>query len=152
CSSYRMMLQKLSPQFLQHVSKAEAERAVRKPPATWQAYDYYMRAVDAFAAFNRHHREVAAIYKTRRLLEQCLSIDPDFARAYDLQSRTQLSTWSLPLDGDYMSPAVLEAAQRAVEKAVQLDANLPQAHYQLGFVLGFKAQREAAVAECERAV
>jgi adenylate cyclase len=69
-----------------------------------------------------------------------------------LQSDTQVTTWGVPLDDDYMNPAVLDAAHRAAEKAVQLDFNLPQAHYQLGFVLSYKAQREAAVAECERAV
>jgi TolB-like protein len=134
-----------------HVSKAEVERTVLKPPATWQAYDYYRRAEDAHAAFHRP-MQVASIYKARRFLEQCLAIDPNFARAYDLQSRTQVSTWALPLDGDYMNPAVLDAAHRAAEKAVQLDPNLPQAHYQLGIVLSYKAHSQAAVAECERAV
>ena len=134
-----------------HVNKAEAERTALKPPATWQAYDYYMRAADGIAAFQRHG-QVATIYETRRLIERCLAIDPDFARAYDLQSRTQVATWGQQLDADYMNPAVLEAAHRAAERAVQLDANLAPAHYQLGFVLSFKAQREAAVAACERAV
>ena len=134
-----------------HVSKAEAERTVRKPPAAWQAYDFYRRAADAYATFHRP-MQVASIYKARLLIKQCLAIDPDFARAYVLQSMTQVSTWALPLDDDYMNPAVLDAAHRAAERAIQLDANLPQAHYQLGLSLSFKGQREAAVAECERAV
>jgi adenylate cyclase len=134
-----------------HVSKAEAERTVRKPPATWQAYDYYRRAADAFGIYHRL-MQVESIYEVRRLLKQCLAIDPGFARAYVLQSSTQLSTWGNPLDGDYMNPAILDAAHRAAEKAVQLDSNLPQARYQLGFTLSFKAQREAAVVECEPAV
>src|SRR5262245_61990427 len=29
-----------------HVNKAEIERTLQKPPAAWQAYDYYLRAVD----------------------------------------------------------------------------------------------------------
>src|SRR5262249_50324077 len=29
-----------------HVKHAEAERTLLKPPATWQAYDYYMRGTD----------------------------------------------------------------------------------------------------------
>jgi len=134
-----------------HVSRAETERTLNKPPATWHAYDYYMRAADAYAAFHAP-MEVASIYEARRMLKQCLAIDPNFARAYVLQSMTQGSTWALPVDDDYMNPAVLDAAHRAAEKAVQLDPNLPQAHYQLGFILSFKAQREASVAECERAV
>ena len=34
-----------------HVNKAEAERTLLKPPATWQAYDYYMRAGDTLALY-----------------------------------------------------------------------------------------------------
>ena len=34
-----------------HVNKAEAERTLLKPPATWQAYDYYMRAGDTLASY-----------------------------------------------------------------------------------------------------
>ena len=29
-----------------HVNKAEAKRTLLKPPATWQAHDYYLRAVE----------------------------------------------------------------------------------------------------------
>ena len=134
-----------------HVSKAESERTLLKPPATWQAYDYFMRATDAYASFHRL-MQVALIYDTHRFLDECLAIDPHFARAYILRSNSHTSTWALPLDEDYMDPAVLDAAHRAAEKAVQLDPNLPQSHYQLGYVLGLRAQREAAVAECERAV
>ena len=31
-----------------HVGKAEVERIMGKPPATWQAYDYYLQGRDAF--------------------------------------------------------------------------------------------------------
>jgi TolB-like protein len=34
-----------------HVNKAEIERTLNKPPATWQAYDYYLRAADAHASY-----------------------------------------------------------------------------------------------------
>lgn len=134
-----------------HVTRGEAERTVKKPQGTWQAYDYYRRAEDAYAAFHRP-MQVESIYEARRLIKECLAIDATFARAHVLQSMTQGSTWAIPLDDDYMNPAVLDAAHRWAERAVQLDANLPQAHYQLGLILSFKAQREAAVAECERAV
>jgi adenylate cyclase len=130
-----------------HMSKAESERTVRKPPATWQAYDYYRRAADAYRPMN-----IASIYKARTLISKCIAIDPNFALAYVLQSMTQGSTWAIPLDDDYLKPGSLDAAHRSAEKAVQLDPSLPQARYQLGLCLSFRAQREAAVAECERAV
>ncbi len=38
-----------------HVSKAEAERTLLKPPTSLQAYDYYMRAAATYTAFHRAH-------------------------------------------------------------------------------------------------
>jgi adenylate cyclase len=134
-----------------HLSKAEAERTALKLPATWQAYDYYRRAADAYADFHRT-MEVASIYKARAFIGQCIAVDPNFARANVLLSQTRLSTWAIPLDDDFHNPAALDTAYRAAEKAVQRDANLPQARYQLGLSLSFKRQVEAAVAECERGV
>jgi adenylate cyclase len=134
-----------------HVSKAEAERTLLKPPASWQAYDFYMRALAAYSAFHRP-MEVAAIYETRRLLEHCITIDPGFARAYVLYSAAQISTWALALDGDHQNPAALENARQSAEKAIQLDPTLPQSHAQLGYVLGFSARPDAAVAEFKRAI
>ena len=34
-----------------HVRKAETGRSRAKPPRSWQAYDYYLRAIDALASF-----------------------------------------------------------------------------------------------------
>jgi adenylate cyclase len=45
----------------------------------------------------------------------------------------------------------LDRAYELAQKAVQLDANLPQAHAQLGWVLMFKRRHDAAIAEYERA-
>ena len=134
-----------------HVSKAETERTLLKPPAAWQAYDYFMRAADTYASFHRHF-QVAAVYETRRFLDQCLAIDLDFARAYILQSATQSSTYVLPLDADHFNPTAIDAAHRSADRAVQLDANLPQAHAQLGYVLSLKGASETSVAEFERAI
>jgi adenylate cyclase len=79
------------------VKKAEAERTLLKPPATWQAYDYYMRATDVVAAFYSTF-QVQKLYEARRLLEQSLSIDPNYARAYSRLSGTYVAAWVQPLD------------------------------------------------------
>jgi adenylate cyclase len=55
------------------------------------------------------------------------------------------------LDGDYLSPAALDRAVELAEAAVRLDPRLPQARAQLGYVLIFKRQPDAALAEFERA-
>jgi adenylate cyclase len=127
------------------------DRVLLKPPDSLQAYDYYMRAAETYASFHRA-LQVAAIYETRRLLEQCLDIEPGYARAHVLYSSTKLSTWAHGLDGDHLNPEALEEAHQGAEKALQLDPNLPQAHAQMGYVLCHRGMAGAAVAQFGRAV
>jgi adenylate cyclase len=133
-----------------HVNNAEAERTSLKPPKTWEAYDCYMRGADVFGLDERRYLP-ASLYEARRLLEQSLSIDPGYARAYALLSWTYVHTYVEPLDGDYLNPRGLDHAHELAKKAVQLDANLPQAHIHLGRALLFKRRFDAAIDELERA-
>jgi adenylate cyclase len=72
-----------------HVNRAEIERALLKPPAAWEAYEYYLRGSEAyFLQVNR--RTMASLYDARRLLEQCLAIDPHYARAAAKLSQTHI--------------------------------------------------------------
>ena len=61
-----------------HVRKAEIERSRSKPPNSWEAYDYYLQASNAFASFQSSF-SVKDLYEARRLLPQPLSIDADYA-------------------------------------------------------------------------
>jgi adenylate cyclase len=134
-----------------YVTRAETERTLLKQPASWQAYDYYLRGVEMYSL---HLRDVTTteIYEARRLLEQSLALDPDYARAYATLSRSYVRTYLEPVDGDYLNPAGLERAHKLVEKAVRLEPNLPMAHSQLGWVLVFKNRHDEAIAEFERAL
>jgi adenylate cyclase len=134
-----------------HVNKAETERALNKPPGTWRAYDYYLRATDKHASY-WSSQKAAELYEVRRLLEQSLAIDPNYARAYARLAFTHVGAWNIPLDGDYLNPVALERAYQLACKAVQLDPNLPQAHAQLGHVLVRRREHEAALAAFERAM
>jgi adenylate cyclase len=134
-----------------HVNRAELQRTLLKPPAMWQAYDYYLRGTAAFLIRNIRKGVTESLYDARRLLEQSLAIDPDYARAYAMLSWTLARAYCEPFDGDYMSPAALDRAHNLAETAVQLDAHLPQARAQLGWVLLWKRRHDAAIAEFERA-
>jgi adenylate cyclase len=131
-----------------HVNKAEAERTLLKPPTSWEAYDYYLRAAEAYRLRGRLK---TSIEETRRLLRQSLAIDPDYARALAALSATYWWTYVEPLDDDYVSPSGLERAYDLANKAVQLAPDLPEAHAQLGYVLIFKCQHQAGLAEFEQA-
>jgi adenylate cyclase len=133
-----------------HVNRAETERALLKPPASWVAYEYYLRGAEAFF-LHQNRRTKASLYDARRLLEQSLAIDPDYARAAAKLSQTHFFAYVEPFDGDYLSPAALDRALELAETAVHLDDRLPQARAQLGDVLIYKRQHDAGIAEFERA-
>jgi adenylate cyclase len=133
-----------------HVNRAETERALLKPPAAWEAYEYYLRGSEAYF-LHLTRRTKASLYDARRLLEQCLAIDPDYARAAALLSRTQHYGYYEPLDGDYLRPAALDRALELAQMAVRLDPHLPQARAQLGYILLLQRRHDAAFAEFERA-
>jgi adenylate cyclase len=134
-----------------HVNQAEAERARSKPPTSWRAYDYYVRGAGILASYWSSVK-VVDLYESRRLVEEALSIDPDFARAYSTLSTTYLIAWINRLDGGHLEPATLERAHRLANRAIQLDPNLPHAHASLGAVLAYQRQHDAAVEEFEKAL
>ena len=124
-----------------HVNRAEIERAINKAPETWQAYDYYLRAVDAYDSYASSLR-AADLYEGRRLLEQSLAIEPNYARAYARLAMTHMAAYLIALDDDHLNPAALD----------QLHPNLPEAHAALGRALGLRREHEAAVDEFEKAM
>jgi adenylate cyclase len=133
-----------------HVNRAEIERALLKPPAAWQAYEYCLRGAEAFF-LHGNRRTKASLYDARRLLEQSLAIDPDYARAYTVLSLTYVSAYLDPIDSDWANPAALDRALELAETAVHLDPRLPRAHVQLACVLLWKREHDAAIAELHRA-
>lgn len=134
-----------------HVNKSEAERTLLMPPASWQAYEYFVRGADILARY-WSTVNVADLYESRRLLGQSLTFDPGFARAYASLSTTWIIAWRNRLDKDYLNPEALNEAHRLANRAVQLNPNLPQAHASLGVVLAWKRQHDAGVAEFEKAL
>src|SRR5262249_41505682 len=109
-----------------HVNRAEIERAMLKPPAAWEAYDYYLRGAEAFL-LHANSSTKASLHDARRLLERSLAIDPGYARAAAMLSATHLRAYIEPFDGDYLSPAALDRGLELAKAAVRLDPRLPQA-------------------------
>ena len=83
----------IAPLLVAHVRKAEVERTLLKPPATWQAYHYFMRGLDLHLAY-QSSQDVAALHEARRLLEQSIAIDPAYARPYSALAVSHLSSWT----------------------------------------------------------
>jgi len=134
-----------------HVRRAEAERTRAKPPNSWQAYDWYLQAVDASHSFSASFR-VEDLYEARRLLQQSLAVDPNYARSFAMLANSHIAVWINRLDSDFLKPAALDQAYQFARKAVELDPNLPEAHAALGFALMYGRGVDASIAEFERAV
>ena len=132
-----------------YVNRDEAERSLLKPPATLEAYDYYLRGAKWWVSTDR---SAAIMHDGRRLIEKCLSIDPNYARGYVVLARSYISTYLEPIDSDYLRPTGLDHAHELARKAVGLDTDLAQAHAVLGVVLLFQRRHDAAIAEFERAL
>jgi adenylate cyclase len=92
------------------------------------------------------------IYEARRLLQQSLAIDANYARAYALLANTYDAVFVNRVDSDFLNSAALDLAHRYARKAVELDPNLPDAHAILGFALVWLRHHDASLAEIERAI
>ena len=134
-----------------HVNKAETERTLLKSTSTWQAYDYFLQGTDALSTYFTNY-DVQTLHESRRFFERSISIDPKYARAFAALSYAYFCSWAHPLDSDYLTPAALERAFKYAQHAVQIDANLPQAHAQLGYMFNWKRQHARAIAEFDRAI
>jgi TolB-like protein len=134
-----------------HVNMAEAERTLLKPPATWQAYDHYMRAAAAWISFQSSW-QLEDLLETRRHLADSLSIDPKYARCHALLASTHRVAWLNPLNDEYLSPTTLDLAIKFARTAIKLNPSLPEAYAELGYNIIRKRDFDAATAAAERAI
>ena len=119
------------------------------PTRNVQAYDYYLRGNEY-----RHRGPDERFQRTAlRMYEKAVELDSGFALAYAMVSRIRSRLYLFHYD---RSPEGLAAAKRAVDKALELAADLPEAHHSLGtyYWLGFldydRALREFAIVEASR--
>jgi len=134
-----------------HVNKAETERVLATPPATWQAYEHYLQAADTLVSYHSSLNK-DDLLQGRRGLRQVLAIDPGYARAHASLSRTYVSLWVHRWNDDCPWSAALDRAYQSAREAVRLAPNLPAGHVALGWALIWMRQHEAAIAEFERAI
>ncbi|WGS20125.1 MULTISPECIES: adenylate/guanylate cyclase domain-containing protein [unclassified Bradyrhizobium] len=134
-----------------HVNMAEAERALLKPPATWQAYDHYMRAAAAWISFQSSW-QMPELLRTRGHLADSLAIDRKYARCYAMLASTHRVAWLNPLNDEYLSPTILDLAIKLARTAIALNPSLPEAYAELGYNIIRKRDFDAATAAAERAL
>jgi TolB-like protein len=104
-----------------HVRKAEVERTRAKPPNSWQAHDYYLQAVEAYAALTTSFN-VEKLYEIRCLLQKSLSIDPNYARSCALLASSYTVAWANRLDSDYLDPVTIVSFKHGNDGKLFFDA------------------------------
>lgn len=119
------------------IEDARLEAARRRRPDDLEAYDLWLRG---WSALKRP--ELAAIAEARRLFQQALARDPQFARAYVGLAMAHLNEWACFSWNHWVFPKqeVLDLARRAVD----LDPRDHRAHCILGATEIYAGDYESA--------
>ena len=127
------------------ITLAEIERARNKRPNTLNAWDYYLRAIDAYHKMTKDDIDTAI-----SLLEQAIDTELEFENAYALlglcYAQIGARGWVQPVREAF------EKARQFAEKAVRLAPSSPEASHALAFVLNMTGKAEQAVTVARRAI
>lgn len=113
--------------------------------AGMEAYDYFLRGKQRYGQRSRTDLQAAEQY-----FLQAVRLDPEFARAHAALALVYLRD---VMDAWTAEPSVaLQRAQAAAERATELDAGLPEAHFVNAVVALFERRYEHAVEALDRAL
>jgi adenylate cyclase len=127
------------------VRKAELDRAIRKAPESFSAYDQLLRALE-----HMRHLDRANYAKARECLDAAIRDDPGFAAAHAWKAAWIMVMVAQGWWPDRMSAA--DEAEIAARRAVDLDGQNALALATLGHAKAFlRGDHQAALALLERA-
>jgi TolB-like protein/Tfp pilus assembly protein PilF len=106
------------------LSAGDARSLAAIPTENLEAYDYYLRGREAMRGTRGSDMLAAA-----NQLQRATQLDPKFARAFAALGVAHTDAFWFLAD---QSPARLQMARKAIDRAMQLDPNLPAAHNALG--------------------
>lgn len=109
----------------------------------------YLKVMEANWIYSKGTKEL--VTKARQLLEEAISLDPNYALAYCILAGTHLLEIWLGL-----SKSPQESVNRAIElcqRAIAMDSSLAQAHMRLGYIYAAMIrQHDEGIAEGEKAL
>jgi serine/threonine-protein kinase len=126
----------------------ERRRLAAQPTDNQEAYEYYLRGNDYYDRSDEEQDFQIAI----QMYQKAVDLDPDFASAYARLSIMHSLMWFFFYDRTQERLAV---AREAVDEALRLDPDLPEAHRALGqgkFVEALANQKQAAELDPRSAV
>lgn len=127
------------------VSDAEQRRLAQRFSSSVEAYDLFLRAREALLV--RRYQDNG---HARDLLHRAIEADPAFARAYGGLALTYAADyrnqWTQDREGS------LSRALEMAETAVQIDPNLPEAHWVMAYVSAQRRYHDEALDHLDRAL
>ena len=127
------------------IDDIERQRSLAKPPENLQAYDYVQRGWDY------HRRNTRADNReARKLFEQAIALDPNYADAYVGLANMRLV--SVAAGWTEQTFEGVNEAERLAQKALELDGNNAAAHAVLADVYLNRQQYDFARAEDDKAI
>jgi len=108
------------------LSAAQRAQIERKPTLSAEAYDYYLRGLQ-YA--NRPGPPLDDLRNAERLYKKAIDTDPNFALARAQLAYVDVLRYALR---DEKSDLFAEEARKQAEQALQLQPDLPEAHFALG--------------------
>jgi serine/threonine protein kinase/tetratricopeptide (TPR) repeat protein len=106
------------------LSAVDARSLAAIPTENLEAYDYYLRGQEAYRGAHGSDLLTAANH-----FERATKLDPKFARAHAALGVAHTDAFWFLAD---LRPERLEMARKAIDRALQLEPNLPAAHNALG--------------------
>lgn len=120
-------------------------KADKSPSLNLKALEKFLQAM-AYAGEQSEENNLRA----RSLLEEAITIDPDFSRAYAALARTYLL--DIAMGWTEASHDSITKAETYAQKAISLDDSSDFAHLILGRIYLIKREHEAALREAQRTV
>lgn len=127
------------------VSNAERQRLAARHTRSLEAYEQFLRGQELFLV--RGPREN---HEAREFYRQALELDPKFARAYAGLAMSYAMEYRL--DPGAGARPRLDRAFELAESARQIDPDIAEVHWALGFVHTQRRRHNLAIASLERAI
>lgn len=141
------VVDKVAAQLVVHAREATAARLRAKPPASLEVYELALRGRKSVLAFTRD-----GTIEGKALAERAIGIDPTYAPAQEALAQALMQLYLQPYSEHQGTPAMLQQARAALEKAVALDPHFSNAHSTLGWVLMWAREHEASLEAFRKAI
>jgi eukaryotic-like serine/threonine-protein kinase len=122
------------------LTEEEQEKIDRPLTNNPQAYEYYLRGRDLLFKYTARTFDDAELDLAIRMFEQAIKLDPNFARAHAALGRCYVHHAQ-----GYGGEHYYDLAERSLQRALELEPELPSASLQMVYVLLHRGEKEQAL-------